>query len=311
MESLNRVLLSISKQTLAPKEIIIVDSSESPISITELRVQNSIEIIHSKPSVCLQRNIGIEKSASDYIFLCDDDIELSENYCEMLVRFLDEHAAETIASGLVLEKGHENWTYCGKKMSGIGLVMAYVFGFSVGFDANIAEQNQGFLAKKITNYYKNKGNRIAKSGWPIIVNFGGTVFQTPIYGLGASIIRSEALRKVGFDEAFFAHGIGDNYDLSISLKTAVNVITEAKAYHHRETTNRLQSEKANRYRIHALHYILVKHDRFRKINLVYFAWSLFGKSLVFLSKGKFKSVYYSFEVILRILSSQPLYKVKN
>ena len=173
------------------------------------------------------------------------------------------------------------------------------------------EQNQSFLAKKIIYYYKNKGNRIAKSGWPIIVNFGGNDFQTPIYGLGASIIRSEALRKVGFDEVFFAHGIGDNYDLAISLNATVNVINEAKAYHHREKFNRLPSEKAYRYRINALHYIMKKHHKFNKINLLYFCWSLMGKSLLFLSKGKFKSIYYNLEVIARILSNQTLYKVKH
>ncbi len=311
LESLNRILLSIAKQTYFPKEIIIVDSSSNPLILEQLAVQNSIQIIHSKPSVCLQRNIGIEQSTSDYIFLCDDDIELSENYCEMLVRFLDEHAAETIASGLILEKEHNRWTYCEKEMSGIGLFMAYLFGFSVGFDVNAKEQKHGFLTKKITKLYRNKGNRIAKSGWPIIVNFGGTEFQTPIYGLGASIIRTDALKKVRFDEVFFENGIGDNYDLAISLKATVNVIKEAKAYHHREKFDRLSNEKAYRYRINALHYILKKNQRFNQINLLYFCWSLVGKSLVFLGKGKFKSVYYNLEVILRILCHRPLYKIKH
>lgn len=311
LESLNRILASLATQTFQPKEIIIVDSSDSPLAIRALAVPKSIQIIHSKPSVCLQRNIGIEKCTSDYIFLCDDDIELSENYCEALVNFLDENNDEMIASGLVLEKDNDNWTYSEKKISEIGLIMAYLFGFSVGFDANAKEQNQGFLGKKISDYYKKKGNLIAKSGWPIIVNFGVTDFQTPIYGLGAAIIRRDVLKKVGFDEAFYTHGIGDNYDLAIGLNAKVNVLKEAKAYHHRETTNRISNEKAYSYRIHALHYILKKHQRFDKVNLLYFCWSLIGKSLVFLSKGKLKSVYYNLEVITRILRNQPLYKVKN
>lgn len=310
LASLNRVLWSISKQTLPPKEIIIVDSSDRPLTLEELAIQNSVQISHSKPSVCLQRNIGIEKSTSDYIFLCDDDIEVSENYCEVLSDFLETHKKETIASGLLLENDNGNWTYCEKPLSFIGLVTAGIFGFSVGFDANAVEPNRGFLAQKIIRHYKNKGNVIAKSGWPIIVNFGGTAFQTPIYGLGAAIIRKEALKKIGFDEVFFDHGIGDNYDLAIGLNAEVNVLKDAKAYHHREKTNRMPNEKAYHYRIHALHYILKKHQRFTTINLLYFCWSLIGKSLVFLIKGQLKLVYYTFEAIARILSNQPLYKVK-
>lgn len=311
LASLNRVLLSIAKQTHAPKEIIIVDSSDCPLEVKELTVQNSVQIIHSKPSVCLQKNIGIEKSTSDYIFLCDDDIEVSDNYCKELANFLDTHKKETIASGLLLENDHGNWTYCEMPLSLIGLVTASIFGFSVGFDANSTELNSGFWAKRIIRHYKCKGNVIAKSGWPIIVNFGGDNFQTPIYGLGASVIRTKALKKVRFDEVFFAHGIGDNYDLAIGLNAEVNVLKEAKAYHHRETTNRMPNKKAYSYRIHALHYILKKHRRFNNVNLLYFCWSLIGKSLVFLSKGKFKSVYYNLEVMLRILCNRPLYKVKH
>lgn len=312
-ESLNRVLNSIYRQTLIPKEIIIVDSGENPLQREQLETTfTNIQIIHSTPSVCLQRNIGIEKSNSDYIFLCDDDIELSENYCESLLDFLDNNPDEMIASGLVMEKHTGNWTYSERIPSTAGLITAFIFGLSVGFDANeLPHDLELFTRRKIINFYKNKGNSIAKSGWPVITNFDGEVFQAPIYGLGASIIRSEALKKTAFDEAFYANGIGDNYDLAIRLNAKVNVIKKAKAYHYREKTNRLQAEKAYYYRINALHYILLKHKQFNTGNLIYFVWSLFGKSLQFLVRAKLKNVYYNLEVMVRIFFGQPLYKNKN
>lgn len=313
LESLNRVLGSMAVQTLLPNEIIIVDSSQDPLQKEQLTTSNTsnIQIIHSKPSVCLQRNIGIGLVNSDYTFLCDDDIELSENYCEKLTDFLDVNKNETIASGLVLENDKGNWQYSEKNVSSLGLIGAYLFGLSVGFDVNQPRENLGFFDKRILSHYKKKGNAIASSGWPIITNFEGVVFQAPIYGLGASVIRSKELKKVLFDEAFYANGIGDNYDLAISLKAKVNVIHEAKAYHYRESLNRMQNEKSYYYRINALHYILLKHKRFNAMNLAYLAWSLVGKSLQFFFRAKFKSVYYNLEVLFRILFGQPLYKRKN
>lgn len=311
LDSLNRTLSSIARQTYAPTEIIIVDSSDFPLQKEQIVITENIQIIHSKPSVCLQRNIGIKQSTSDYIFLCDDDIELSENYCEVLGSFLDANTGEIIASGLVLENDNGNWIYSEKNVSSAGLLAAYFFGYSVGFDANVLGENTNGLAKGIINHYKRQGNRIAKSGWPIIVNFDGNSFQAPIYGLGASIIRSETLKNTLFDEAFYANGVGDNYDLALGLNATINVINEAKAYHHREKANRLQNAKAYYYRISALHYIMLKHKRFNAGNLAYFVWSLFGKSIPFLFRAKFKFVYYNLEVTLRVLFNQPLYKSKN
>lgn len=311
LESLNRMLTSIAKQTLLPSEIIIVDSSENPLYKEQLIASidhKIIQIIHSEPSVCLQRNIGIEHSASEYIFLCDDDIELSENYCEDVTHFLDFNKNEVIVSGLVLENHKKNWTYSEKIPSTFGLINAYIFGLSVGFDANAVQENSGFLEQKIIRYYKNKGNSIAKSGWPIITDFSGELFQAPIYGLGASVIRSEALKKTLFDQAFYGNGIGDNYDLAVHLNAPVNVIKKAKAYHHREITNRLQNDKAYYYRINALHYILLKYKRFTIINLIHFGWSLFGKSLQFLFRAQFKFVYFNLETTFRIVFNRPLYK---
>lgn len=107
LDSLNRTLAAIQNQTFVPKEIIIVDSSDFPLQKNQL-ISNflncDLQIIHSKPSVCEQRNIGIKKSTSDYIFLCDDDIEISKNYLENLVIYLNANSSSSIVSGLVFEK---------------------------------------------------------------------------------------------------------------------------------------------------------------------------------------------------------------
>lgn len=310
LKSLNRVLWSISKQTLAPKEIIIVDSSDSPLSLEKLAIQKSIQIIHSKPSVCLQRNIGIEKSKSDYIFLCDDDVELPENYLEALLVHLEKYPKTNVVSGLVYELINNQWHYAEKKESFWKLLYANIFGLSVWVEINKNDFTENNLTHLFVSNYLKKGNRIAKSGWPIVIDYSNPFFHTPIYSLMASLVRAEKIKEVRFETAFYENGIGDNYDFLIGLNSEVTVITSLKVLHHEEKINRVAHEKAYRFRIHALHYIMLKHQRFQKVHLAYFLWSLIGKSLVFLSKRKFNLVYSNLEVILRILCNRPLYKVK-
>lgn len=311
LESLNRILLSIAKQTHVPKEIIIVDSSDNPLTLEQLTVQNSIQIIHSKPSVCLQRNIGIEQSTSDYVFLCDDDIELPENYLEELLVHLEKHPKTNVVSGLVYEQHNNQWHYAEKKKSFWKLLYASFFGLSVWSEIKKEDFSGNRLTQRIISNYLKKGNRIAKSGWPIVIDYKKPFFSTPVYSLMASLVRADKIKNVRFESAFYENGIGDNYDFLIEMDSEVNVIPSLKVLHHEEKINRLPNEKANVYRIHALHYILLKHQRFQKIHLAYFIWSLIGKSLVFLGKGKLKSVYYNLEVILRILCHRPLYKIKH
>ncbi|NNT71330.1 glycosyltransferase [Flavobacterium sp. IMCC34852] len=311
LESLNRVLLSIAKQTHVPKEIIIVDSSDNPLTLEQLAVQNRIQIIHSKPSVCLQRNIGIEQSTSDYVFLCDDDIELPEKYLEELLVHLEKHPKTIVVSGLVYEQQNNQWHYAEKKKSFWKLLYASFFGLSVWSEIKKDDFSRNRLTQRFISNYLKKGNRIAKSGWPIVIDYKNPFFSTPVYSLMASLVRKDKIKNVRFESAFYENGIGDNYDFLIEMDSKVTVIPSLKVLHHEEKINRVPNEKAYRHRIHALHFIMLKHQRFQKVHLGYLLWSLIGKSLIFLIKGQLKLVYYNFEAIARILSNHPLYKVDH
>ncbi len=308
--SLNRTLFSISRQTYAPKEIIIIDASDSLIKREEidLKFDCNLQIIQSAPSVCKQRNIGIKKSTSDYIFLCDDDIELSKNYIEELVYFLNKNPSEIIASGLIYEKHQGKWNYCSYKNSTLGLIHSYIFSSSLNVELDKRDWSNNFIIQRIVGSYIKKGNHISKSGWPRTINFDGDYFTTPIYGLGASIIKSENLKNVLYDTAFYTHGIGDNYDLAIGLNKKINVIKNANAYHHKEISNRINNNRAYYYRIGALHYILLKHERFNYKNLLFLIWSLIGNSILFLKNGALKKIYYNLIIIFRIIFRRTLYR---
>jgi hypothetical protein len=56
-----------------------------------------------------------------------------------------------------------------------------------------------------------KGNHISKAGWPVISDFSGDYFKTPLYSLGASLVRRDWLLRSPFDEVLDRHGIGEHY----------------------------------------------------------------------------------------------------
>ena len=288
VDSLNRTLLSVVNQTHKLTEIIIVDSSDIPLNIEQLDNNLKalrIQIYYTHPSVCYQRNFGIEKSVSKFILLLDDDIELSENYIATILRHFESNVNETICSGLIVEKRNDgHWHYCEKEKSMLGLCMAYIFGLSVGFDCYESKLSNHFMGKLMLNSFKRKGNSLSRAGWPIMIDYRGSFFETPIYSLGATIIRTEKLKEVQFDTTFYENGIGENYDLLMSLGKKVGIISTAKAFHHKEKSNRLRVEQSYYYRIAALHYILLKHKRFTFINLLCLIWSLLGNSILFLGQ---------------------------
>lgn len=309
--SLKRTLISINNQTCLPKEIIIIDSSDKKISYEDIDLfikKCGIEIYFSEPSVCLQRNIGIQKSLCKYIFLCDDDIEISKNYLENLYKYLEKNKNLKIASGLIYEKRKEKWEYAEEKISFLKLFFCYIFGLSVWVDLKNSDFSKNKIVRKFINYYSSKGNRISKSGWPIVINYQQPCFSSPIYGLGASVINAEKLKKTLFDSAFYENGIGDNYDLAIGLNCEIHIITNSIAYHFKEKSNRINYQKAYFYRAEALHYILLKYKKFTIINLFFFIWSIIGKTILFVVKCKIDLVFYNLKIITRVILNKNIYK---
>ncbi|CAM4047701.1 MULTISPECIES: glycosyltransferase family 2 protein [Flavobacterium] len=309
INSLNRLLNSISKQTYLPKEIIIVDSSDEKLNSNQLFfTQLDIKIIHSSPSVCLQRNIGIEQCKTEFIFLCDDDIEISENYIENLITYLDENPSVNMTSGLIYEKRNDEWKYSEKRIPFLKLIFNYIFGLSVWVDLKKEDYSKNKIIQKFIAFYLKKGNRIAKSGWPIVIDYKTPVFKTPIYGLGASVIRNT---KIKFETAFYKNGIGDNYDFALKNNSEIYVVKNSLAYHHKDKTNRINNKKAYFYRVSALHFIMLKNKRFNFINLLYLLNSLNGNIIYSIFKLEKKLLLYNLKLIIGIIMNRNIYNKKN
>ena len=100
IEPLMGCLDSISRQTRPAQQLIIVDSSDSPLtSLNEFAnafqadrfPTADLTYLHTTPGLAFQRNRGLENAAADVIFFFDDDVVLSPNYVEIMLATFEAH----------------------------------------------------------------------------------------------------------------------------------------------------------------------------------------------------------------------------
>ena len=294
-DNLVRLLDDLILQTYPLLEVIVVDSSDRPYRLDNLNTQfPQLTLLHvdSEPSVCIQRNIGIRKARAPYVFLCDDDITLPENYVELLMKYIKTNGAG-VASGLVMQKEPSgDWTYAYPPGSFGKLLFAFLFQHSVwgSPDKMNVKLWQRPIYAVMKSYYKQKGNGLSWAGWPLITDFNSPAFVSEVYGLGASIIKRDWLLQSPYDEVLDRHGIGDNYGVAMGfpIRKAIHVVHAAPAYHHQSTDNRLESVRTYYRRVLALHYFLLKYERFSFLNRCWFVWSLIGNYILFGKRKDFK-----------------------
>ena len=181
-ERLISLLHNLERSTSLLKEVIIVDSGEDRLSEIECgSFQNlNITYINSEKAVCIQRNKGIATAKSDWIFLCDDDIEVPADYIEKLVSHIEIQQKPVCVSGLFLQKNKGEWIAKYNITSAKTLLWNYIFNLSMWGEINCKDN---VLTRGFKQYYKQQHNHISKAGWPVITDFSGEYFITPLYSL--------------------------------------------------------------------------------------------------------------------------------
>jgi glycosyltransferase involved in cell wall biosynthesis len=294
---------------IKPLEVLIIDSGEDILIPADIGTFKNLNIIYiqSEKSVCVQRNIGIAKAKAPWVFLCDDDIEVPRDYLKKLTAHINQHAEAGAVSGLVLQKEENTWKAKYPVNSCLGLLKIFVFHSGIWGEINCKTNN--FFLKKIKDYYKQKGNHISKAGWPVITDFTGEYFKTPVYGLGASLIKKEWLLNSPYDEVLDRHGIGDNYGVAAGFPDGIHVLTNAFVYHHQEKLNRLQRPLQYFRRTLALSYFIKTKEKLSHVKKKSLLWSLTGNLFEFISKGDSLMVRAVFKSIWIIMfGPNPYYK---
>ena len=264
-------------------EVIIVDSGEDRLAPADWSDYTQLDILYtsSEKSVCIQRNAGVKKARAPWIFLCDDDIEMPPDYLQKLAAHIGMHPEAGAVCGLFLQKEKGEWTAKYPVRSSRELLWKFIFQLSIWGDIECSDNN--WLFRKIKEYYRRKGNHISKAGWPVITDFSGAYFATPVYSLGASLVRKDWLLQSPFDEVLDRHGMGDNYGVAVDFPApGIQVLNNAFVYHHKEPENRLQQPLQYFRRGLALAYFIKTKKRLGFVKKYRLLWSFAGNLLAFI-----------------------------
>lgn len=278
------VLQDLGRSTHPIRETLIVDASDQKVAPEDLAGLSHlhIRILPSRPSVCVQRNLGIREARGAWIFLCDDDLQVPPDYLAKLAGHVQAHPEGGAVSGLVMEWHEGTWCSSFPVTSSLNLLWTYLFQLSVWGQIDA----RGPLVDKIAQWYRRRGNHISPAGWPVIVDFSGDFFRTPIYGLGASVVRRDWLLQSPYDERLESHGIGDNYGVALGFPPeGIHVVTDAFVRHLRADANRLPEAKGYALRLFALHYFITSHKEPTDVRSAFFLWSLLGQLVFHASVG--------------------------
>jgi glycosyltransferase involved in cell wall biosynthesis len=267
-----------------PEEIIIVDSGERSPGMEDYAHYGHLPLVKlsSCRSACRQRNTGILAASGSWIFICDDDIEVPPDYLERLLAHIRGHPEAGAVSGHVLQKVAGRWTGSYPIRSSGELLFSYLFGLGT-WGEMLGGNDRGWV-RVVKNRYVGRGNHIAKSGWPVIADFSGEYFRTPVWGLGASLIRKDWLLGSMYDERLEAHGAGDHYGVASGFPAeGIHIVNEALVYHHASGLNRLVRSRQYLLRIFALDYFRRTRSGLH-IDKGWLLWSLTGSLLLFLKR---------------------------
>ena len=295
------LLGNLNGSTYPPEEVIIVDSGTDRLSPDEYSIFSSLNICYltAERSVCIQRNLGINKAKFPWIFLCDDDMEVTADYLQQLVDHLHKYPETGAVSGVWLQKENKEWKATYPVHSPRELLWKFIFQLGIWGEIDVTSPN--FVIRKIKDYYKRKGNHLSKGGWPVNVNFEGEYILCPIYSLGASVVRKEWLIASPYDEVLDPHGIGDNYGVAVDFPVpGVHVINNVFIRHHKEPSNRLKGSLQYYRRTLALDYFIKTKPALKDVSRLWLAWSLVGNFLFFLFDGNFRMMRAALKSLIKI-----------
>ncbi|MBL7738081.1 MAG: glycosyltransferase family 2 protein [Chitinophagaceae bacterium] len=267
-------------------EVIIVDSGDDRLLPSEYSLFRNLSIhyLSAERSVCIQRNKGVRAAESPWIFLCDDDIEIGNDYLQSLVDHLQVFSETGAVSGSWMEKVKGIWSATYPVTSAGALLWKYIFG--LGIWGPIHCRNSNFVIKRLWKYYTKKGNHISGAGWPVNTDLMGEYAECPVYSLGASLVKKEWLTGSPFEEVLDRHGIGDNYGVITGFPVpVVQVVRKAVVYHHKEDGNRLQSPLQYYRRVLALDHFRRIRPSLSHVKKYRLVWSLTGNFLAFSLSG--------------------------
>ena len=312
-DSLRRVIGSLASQDHLPDEIIIADASDEPTRASDFVAEGMgmppVTVLHVAPHLCRQRNEGVRASRGDFLFLCDDDVELPRDYLSRLVRHLATHPDDGAVTGAFRDRADDGSFPEAFPVPSLGrLLAAAVFQLSVWGDIERMPRRpfRWMLVRPLEAWYRRRGNTWSLAGWPLLTQVRGDVVHAAVYSLGAALVRRGWLITSPYDERLGPHGIGDHYGVALGFPRCpgIAILTRLEVLHHRAPGGRLRPEDAHFERVMALDHFTRSSHRFSVGTTTFLVWSLVGNAALSVWRGRWLLVRRTLQALVRITTGR-------
>lgn len=259
-DDLQKTIASLLASTVLPAEICIVDSSdEAPArdAISSLCEPAGVPLDYHHPAprgLTVQRNVGIDRTSGDPVFLIDDDVALAPDCHEQILTVYEEWESYG-ASDKPL--GGVRATPVRPARPSLGTrIYRRLFGIGGWWPESSGKVRPGFYAEGIS---ESAGVRKVEyfNGW--FMSYRRKVFESE-----------------RFDEALAGYGYKEDIDFSYRVSRAYTLVQTPKARcdHLKSASARLNSHNLQRMNManqFYLHRKLMPQDRFHRAAL-WWAW---------------------------------------
>ncbi len=283
---IKRFLNSLAFQTLAPKELIIVDASsncaQNKSLLDDFVKKNNISILHiSAPrGLTIQRNIGIKSVGNEcnIVSFFDDDIELAPDYLEKIANVFESDYLGKIGGvgGMVQDyETQSNKSRHNHKIANLFLeVLQRVF-----FITSTKPYSILITGMNVSKCHKAK--RTIKVNWLH----------------GCTSYRHDVFKILHYDDNLKGYSMREDVDFSfrVSRRYDLVFVPEARMIHHHSPTARTNEATFGEMDINSWHWFVKKN--MKNINLMFFWWGAVGYLLLLLSLSKIernKNIYLRF-----------------
>ena len=252
------LLSNLEGQSLQPRMVVIVDSSDVPYAHTSDSCGLSTVLLRSAvQSLAHQRNVGLEyvfasTSPPDFVAFLDDDVIPSQNYLEDLTGFLVSHPETCVGCSGV--DGHAR-----RHRSLFARLYLRLFGLDT--------PKQGKVLRTGFN------SAVLSSGNPVLVE----------WMFGCSVWRSQAIRGAKFRGDFRESSLGEDVEFSYRARSRgdLYVLPSVRLTHSLEEVGR-DSGFLHGYRLIRSRKEIARLTTWSKLSTLFWLWGALGQASVFL-----------------------------
>jgi glycosyltransferase involved in cell wall biosynthesis len=208
------IIENLRNQTLSPRVIILVDSSDSDDLKEILSKVNQVVYIRSKlKSAAYQRNLGLREilenyQECEYVSFIDDDIRIFNSYLQELSYNLINDDSLAGVSGISLENsGDRNRNFESS---------------SIEVDKKIYK-NQGIIDRFVINRPVRSRKAINPVSWLI----GCSIWRISYLKQSQTWFEADFTRQSLFEDAIFSHRISHHFKLAVDTRVHFEHLLES------------------------------------------------------------------------------------